>query len=49
MKAMQDVLRALAEDGDSTRVEDRIVTMAERNRLTGMDAWRALDETYRVD
>ncbi|HEY2333244.1 MAG TPA: isocitrate lyase/PEP mutase family protein [Acidimicrobiales bacterium] len=49
MKAMQDVLRALAADGDSTRVEDRIVTMAERNRLTGMDVWRSLDETYRVD
>ena len=36
-------------DGTSANVEDRIVTMAERNRLTGMDAWRELDERYRAE
>jgi 2,3-dimethylmalate lyase len=49
MLAMQGALATLAADGVSTNVEDRIVTMAERNRLTGMDAWRALDERYRAD
>lgn len=49
MKAMQDTLLALAADGTSANVEDRIVTMAERNRLTGMDVWRELDERYRAE
>jgi 2-methylisocitrate lyase-like PEP mutase family enzyme len=46
MKAMQDTLRALAAQGSSLGAEDRIVTMAERNRLTGMADWRALDDSY---
>jgi 2-methylisocitrate lyase-like PEP mutase family enzyme len=46
MKAMQDVLGTLRAEGSSANVQDRIVTMAERNRLTGMDTWRDLDATY---
>ncbi|MGE0305675.1 MAG: oxaloacetate decarboxylase [Acidimicrobiia bacterium] len=46
MKAMQEVLTSLRDNGDSAAVTDRIVTMAERNRLTGMDHWRDLDVRY---
>jgi carboxyvinyl-carboxyphosphonate phosphorylmutase len=46
MKAMQDVLGVLHAEGSSVNVQDRIVTMAERNRLTGMDAWREFDTKY---
>jgi 2,3-dimethylmalate lyase len=46
MKAMQDTLRTLAVEGSSVSAHDHIVTMAERNRLTGMAHWRALDERY---
>jgi methylisocitrate lyase len=46
MKAMQDVLGVLKAEGSSVNVQDRIVTMAERNRLTGMDKWREFDSKY---
>jgi 2,3-dimethylmalate lyase len=46
MLAMQSVLGTLLANGDSTSVLDRIVTMPERNRLTGMAAWRDLDHRY---
>lgn len=46
MKAMQEVLTSLRNDGDSSAMTDRIATMAERNRLTGMDQWRDLDGRY---
>jgi carboxyvinyl-carboxyphosphonate phosphorylmutase len=48
MKAMQDVLGVLHAEGSSVNVQDRIVTMAERNRLTGMDTWREFDTKYGV-
>jgi 2,3-dimethylmalate lyase len=46
MAAMQDVLGVLRDDGDTRAVQDRIVSMAERNRLTGMTEWRELDARY---
>ena len=46
MKAMQEVLHVLHAEGSSETVLDRIVTMAERNRLTGMDTWREFDAKY---
>ncbi|MGD9796630.1 MAG: oxaloacetate decarboxylase [Acidimicrobiia bacterium] len=49
MKAMQGALTDLAVAGTSADLGDRIVTMAERNRLTGMDGWRALDDRYRAE
>jgi 2-methylisocitrate lyase-like PEP mutase family enzyme len=49
MHAMHEVLDELHAHGSSASVEDRIVTMQERNRLTGMDAWRALEARYGTD
>jgi 2-methylisocitrate lyase-like PEP mutase family enzyme len=49
MRAMHDVLSALEAQGSSLGLEDRIVTMAERNRLTGMDTWQALERRYGID
>ena len=49
MQAMYGVLTALRSRGSSAGLEDRIVTMAERNRLTGMDAWEALERRYAID
>ena len=49
MKAMQEVLTALREHGSSESVQHRIVTMKERNRITGMDAWRTLESRYRTN
>ncbi len=46
MKAMQDGLRFLKQNGSSAGYEDKIVTMAERNRLTGMADWRALEARH---
>lgn len=46
IQAMQDVLRTLREDGSSLNVTDRIVTMSERNRLTGMGWWQARERRY---
>jgi 2-methylisocitrate lyase-like PEP mutase family enzyme len=49
MLAMHEVLTALRVRGSSLGLEDRIVTMAERNRLTGMEGWQALERRYGVD
>jgi 2-methylisocitrate lyase-like PEP mutase family enzyme len=49
MRAMHDVLSALRAQGSSLGLEDRIVSMAERNRLTGMDTWQALEQRYGID
>jgi 2-methylisocitrate lyase-like PEP mutase family enzyme len=49
MRAMHDVLSALRARGSSLGLEDRIVSMAERNRLTGMDTWQALEQRYGID
>jgi 2-methylisocitrate lyase-like PEP mutase family enzyme len=46
MQAMQEVLQVLLVEGDTRSVEDRIVSMDERNRLTGMALWRELDARY---
>jgi len=47
MKAMHEVLTALRAAGTSAGLEPAIVSMAERNRLTGIDAWLAREEAYR--
>jgi len=44
MKAMHEVLTGLRIRGSSAGLESMIVSMAERNRLTGMDAWRARED-----
>ena len=49
MLAMQGVLTALQREGSSARLMDRIVTMTERNRLTGMEEWRSIEARYRVE
>jgi 2-methylisocitrate lyase-like PEP mutase family enzyme len=49
MQAMHEVLTALRTEGSSAGLEDRVVTMAERNRLTGMAEWQALEREYDVD
>jgi 2-methylisocitrate lyase-like PEP mutase family enzyme len=49
MKAMSEVLTVLRAEGTSASVEDRIVTMAERGRLTGLEQWQALEQRYRAD
>jgi methylisocitrate lyase len=49
MRAMHDVLTVLRSEGTSASVEDQIVSMAERGRLTGMDDWSALEQRYQVD
>jgi len=49
MLAMQGVLTALQREGSSARLMDRIVTMTERNRLTGMEEWQAIEARYRVE
>ena len=49
MRAMHDVLTALRAQGSSLGLEDRIVSMTERNRLTGMDTWQALERRYGID
>ncbi len=49
MQAMHGVLTALRAQGSSTGLDGSIVTMAERNRLTGMAAWQALERRYGID
>jgi 2,3-dimethylmalate lyase len=49
MYAMREVLDELRARGSSASVEHRIVTTEERNRLTGMDTWRALESRYGND
>jgi 2,3-dimethylmalate lyase len=49
MLAMHDVLTALRAHGSSSGLEERIVSMEERNRLTGMARWEALERRYGID
>lgn len=49
MRAMHEVLTDLRAQGSSTGLEGHIVTMAERNRLTGMATWEALERRYGID
>jgi 2-methylisocitrate lyase-like PEP mutase family enzyme len=46
IRAAQRVLRALKEDGDTTRVEADLATFQEREDAVGTAAWRALEEKY---
>jgi hypothetical protein len=46
MLAMHEVLTDLRRDGSSEKLDSQIVTMAERNRLTGFDQWQAFSERY---
>lgn len=49
MRAMHEALTILQTDGTSTAVERDIATMAERNQLTGLADWQALEQRYRSD
>lgn len=44
--AMQHALSHLARHGDSEGVEDRIITMQERNRITNLGRYRKMEERY---
>lgn len=46
MFAMHEVLTALKAHGSSASVTEHIATMAERNRLTGLEEWQALESRY---
>ena len=49
IRAAQRVLRALKEDGDTTRVEPDMATFQEREDAVGTAHWRALEEKYMRD
>ncbi len=44
--AMQETLRAIAEDGDSGRLQDRMVTFKDRETIIGTDDWNALNRRF---
>ncbi|MEO1494365.1 MAG: oxaloacetate decarboxylase [Pseudomonadota bacterium] len=44
--AMQATLAAIARDGDSAAMADRMITFAERERVIGTDRWNALNKTF---
>lgn len=44
--AMQETLRAIAEDGDSTRLAERMVSFRDREAIIGTDDWNALNERF---
>jgi 2-methylisocitrate lyase-like PEP mutase family enzyme len=46
IRAAQRVLRALKEDGDTTRVEPDLATFQDREDAVGTQQWRALEERY---
>src|SRR5216684_5067931 len=46
IRAAQRVLKALKEDGHTTRIEPDLVTFQEREDAVGTDRWRALEEKY---
>ena len=48
MHAMSGVLKALLEDGDVTRVIDKLATFEERQRLVSKDEYVAADARYSV-
>ncbi|MEM6621771.1 MAG: oxaloacetate decarboxylase [Pseudomonadota bacterium] len=45
--AMQQTLTAIAEDGDSGRLADQMVTFKDREALIGTDTWNALNERFK--
>ncbi|MEM1159627.1 MAG: oxaloacetate decarboxylase [Pseudomonadota bacterium] len=45
--AMQQTLTAIAEDGDSGRLADQMVTFKDREALIGTNAWNALNERFK--
>ncbi len=47
--AMREVLGALHEDGSLARVENRLASFKERQRLVDKDAWDALERRFRSD
>lgn len=49
VKATQDGLRHLRTHGTSQGFEDRIISMAERNRVTGLAQYQALERKYLRD
>ncbi len=44
--AMQQTLAAIAQDGDSTAMADRMVTFKDREAIIGTDHWNALNERF---
>lgn len=48
IKAMQDTLAAIARDGDSGAMSDRMVTFKGREEIIGTDAYLELDKRYGV-
>jgi 2-methylisocitrate lyase-like PEP mutase family enzyme len=44
--AAQETLRALKEDGDTARVEERLASFAQREGAVGAERWRALERKY---
>lgn len=46
IKSMQEVLQHLHQNGSSEGVLDRIITMKERNRVTGLDQIKEWEEKY---
>ncbi len=46
MRSMEDVLGLLKREGGSGGFRDRLVSMADRNRITGLDAIRDLESSY---
>ncbi|MEM7744716.1 MAG: oxaloacetate decarboxylase [Pseudomonadota bacterium] len=44
--AMQETLRAIAEDGDSGRLQDRMVTFKDRETIIGTDDWNELNRRF---
>src|SRR6185437_4401136 len=46
IRAAQLVLRAMREDGDTSRVEADLATFQEREQAVGTEQWRALEDKY---
>ena len=46
MRSMEDVLGLLKREGGSGGFRDRLVSMADRNRITGLDSVRDLESRY---
>jgi len=44
--AMQETLRVIAEDGDSSRLADRMATFADRERIVGAERWNELNRRF---
>ncbi len=46
MKVLQEFAAHLKEKGDTKRLEDRMVSFEERNRITGLDEVKQLEEKF---